>query len=56
MKIKDLNDKFKVTMFATNVWGGQAFVAEQKLRELKNKILKIKAISDQSKKKFYWQQ
>ena len=43
-------------MLATNVWGGQAFVAEQKLRELKNKILKIKAISDQSKKKFYWQQ
>ena len=51
MKIKDLNDKYKVTMFTTNVQGGKAFAAEQKIRELKNRILKIKAILDQNKTK-----
>ena len=44
MKIKDLNDEYKVTMFTTNVQGGKAFAAEQKIIELKNRILKLKAI------------
>ena len=51
VKIKDLNDKWKVTIFITNVRGGKAFAAEQKIRELKNRISKIKTISDQSKSK-----
>ena len=51
MKIKDLNDKYKVTMSTTNVQGGKAFATEQKIRELKNRILKIKAILDQNKTK-----
>ena len=34
-----------------NVQGGKAFAAEQKIRELKNRILKIKAILDQNKTK-----
>ena len=29
VKIKDLNDKYNVTMFMTNVRGGKVFVAEQ---------------------------
>ena len=45
VKIKDLNDKWKVTIFITNVRGGKEFAAEQKIRELKNRISKIKAIS-----------
>ena len=49
VKIKDLNDKFKVTIFITNVWGGKAFAAEQKIRERKNEIQKTKAVSDQNK-------
>lgn len=42
MKIKGLNDKYKVTMFMTNVYGGKAFTTEQKMRELKNRISKEK--------------
>ena len=30
-KIKDLNDKFNVTMFTTSLRGGKAFAAEQKI-------------------------
>lgn len=39
-KIKDLNDKYNVTMFTTNVWGGKVFPAEQKVKELKKQISK----------------
>ena len=48
-KIKDLNDKYNITMFTANVRGRKAFAAEQKIRELKKRISKIKAISDQIK-------
>ena len=37
-KIKELNKKFDVDMFHTRLHGGKAFVAEQKIRDLK-KIL-----------------
>ena len=40
VKIKDLNGKYKGTMFTTNVQGGRAFAAEQKIRELKNRYQK----------------
>ena len=36
-KVYDLNKKYHVNMFSTAVRGGKAFVAEQKLRELKEK-------------------
>ena len=36
-KMYDLNKKYNVNMFSTAVRGGKAFVAEQKLRELKEK-------------------
>ena len=51
VKIKDLNNKFNVTMFTTSLRGGKAFAAEQKIRELKSRILKLKAISDKKKAK-----
>ena len=35
----------------TNVRGGKAFASEQKLRELKKRISKVKTISDQNKAK-----
>ena len=35
----------------TNVRGGKAFASEQKLRELKKRITKVKTISDQNKAK-----
>ena len=38
-------------MFTTNGQGGKAFAAEQKIRELKKRISKIKAIFDQTKAK-----
>ena len=50
-KIKDLNERYNVTKFTTSVRGGKAFVAEQKIRELKKRMLKIKEISDWSKSK-----
>ena len=34
-----------------NVRGGKAFASEQKLRELKKRISKVKTISDQNKAK-----
>ena len=45
VKIKDLNDKFNVTMFTTSLRGGKAFAAEQKIKELKSRTSKLKAIS-----------
>ena len=51
VKIKDLNDKFNVTAFTASIRGGKAFAAKQKIRELKSRIAKIKAISDKSRAK-----
>ena len=41
--MKDLNDLNNVEMFTTSVRGGKAFAAEQKIRELKNRIGKVNA-------------
>ena len=38
-------------MFTRNVRGGKALAAEQKIRELKNRLSKVKTISDQNKAK-----
>ena len=38
-------------MFSTRVRGGKAFVAEQKIRELKKLLLKMKDLYKKSKKK-----
>ena len=51
VKTKDLNDKYNVTMFTTSLRGEKAFAAEQKIRELKGGISKVKAISDKNKAK-----
>ena len=50
-KVFDLNKKYNVDMFSTAVREGKAFAAEQKLRELKKRISKIKAIEKNSSKK-----
>ena len=42
VRIKDLNDKYGVEMFTTTVRGGKAFATEQKIRELKSRIAKLK--------------
>ena len=34
VKIKDLNDENNIEMFTSSVRGGEAFAAEQKIREL----------------------
>ena len=44
VKIKDLNDKYGIEMFATTARGGKAFAAEQKTRELKSRIAKLSAL------------
>ena len=51
VKIKDLNDKLNVTMFTTSLRGGKAFAAEQKIKELKSRISKLRAISNKQKAK-----
>ena len=43
VKIKDLNDENNVERFTSSVRGGNAFAAEQKIRELKTRISKINA-------------
>ena len=43
VKIKDLNDSNNVEMFTSAIRGGEAFAAEQKIRELKTRIAKINA-------------
>ena len=50
-KIFSLNKKFNVDMFLTAVRGGKAFVAEQKLRELKKRIFRLKAMEKRLSKK-----
>ena len=43
VKVKDLNDINNVEMFTSAIRGGEAFAAEQKIRELKTRIAKINA-------------
>ena len=43
VKIKDLNEINNVEMFTTAVWGGKAFAAQQRIRELKTRISKLNA-------------
>ena len=43
VRIKDLNRKINVEMFSTSLRGGKAFAAEQKIRELKTRISKLKS-------------
>ena len=43
-EIKNLNNKCNVEMFSTRVRGGKAFAAEQKIREFKKLLLKVKAL------------
>ena len=50
-KIFALNKNFNVDMFLTAVRGGKAFVAEQKLRELKKRVFRLKAMEKRLSKK-----
>ena len=50
-KIFALNKNFNVDMFLTAVRGGKAFVAEQKLRELKKRVFRLKAMGKRLSKK-----
>ena len=43
VKIKDLNELNNINMFSTSLRGGKAFAAEQKIRELKTRIAKLKS-------------
>ena len=51
VKTKNIDDKYNVTMFTTSIRDGKAFAAEQKIRELKSRIAKLKAISNKNKAK-----
>ena len=42
--IKKLNKEFDVDMYSTNLKGGKAFAAEQKIRELKKLLLRSKSV------------
>ena len=42
--IKKLNKEFDVDMYSTNLRGGKAFAAEQKIRELKKLLLRSKRV------------
>ena len=50
-EIKNLNKKYNVEMFSTRVRGGKAFAAEQKIREFKKLLLKVKALYKKNKTK-----
>ena len=50
-EIKKLNRKCKVAMFSTRVRGGKAFAAEQKIREFKKILLKVKTLYQRTKMK-----
>ena len=51
-EIKKLNKKYNVEMFSTRVRGRKAFAAEQKIREFKKLLLKIKSLYKKNKMKF----
>ena len=42
-KIKDLNNENNVEMFTSSVRGGEAFAAEQKIKELKTRVSNLNA-------------
>ena len=44
-EIKKLNKKYNVEMFGTKLRGGKAFAAEQKIREFKKILLKMKNLN-----------
>ena len=50
-KIFDLNKKYNVGIFSTAVRGGKGFAAEQKLRELKKRLFRFKAMKKGCQKK-----
>ena len=50
-KIFDLNKKYNVDIFSAAVRGGKAFSVEQKLRELKKRIFRPKAMEISLSKK-----
>ena len=41
VNIQDFNGLNNVEMFSTSLRGGKAFVAEQKIRELKTRVAKV---------------
>ena len=50
-KIKELNKKYNVEMFSTKIRGGKAFAAEQKIREFKKILFRIKKTYKRMKKR-----
>ena len=50
-KIKQLNKKLDVEMYHTELRGGKAFAAEQKIREFKKILLRSKHFEKMKKKK-----
>ena len=50
-KIFDFNKKYTVDMFSATPRGGKAFAAKQKLRELKKRIFRFKAMEKRLSKK-----
>ena len=50
-KIKDLNEKYNVDMFSTKNRGGKAYAAEQKIREFKKILFRIKKTYRRLKKR-----
>ena len=43
-EIKNLNQMFNVNMLSASVRDGKAFASEQKIRELKNNIFRLKVL------------
>ena len=50
-QIKKLNNEFNVNMFLTNMRGGKAFAAEQKIGQFKKILLRSKRFEKNSNKK-----
>ena len=50
-EIRQLNKKYNVEMFSTKVRGGKAFAAEQKIRELKKMLPKLKDLFKKDRKR-----
>ena len=50
-KIKELNKKYNVQMFTTKNRGGKAYFAEQKIREFKEILFRIKKLHKRLKKR-----
>ena len=46
--MKELNKRYMVEMFSTKTRGGKAFAAEQNIRELKQRISKLRLIKSKS--------